>query len=149
MTANFQTIFTSVVLAPSGVYYSDFLLTDWKYARLLCQQKYDATASGTTGIKIDIFPGTGTLDVVASGGIPSISRPTVPTPTFGVPPFWGDNSMSVTMISPNASTASEQITETMFYLDAPLMRYGGLVRFKFTNQDTANNCSVNFYADMS
>lgn len=148
MTANFQVIFTSVTIAPSGVYYSDFQLEDWKYGRLLCQEKYAATAA-TTGIDIDIYPGTGTLDVQASGGIPSISRPTVPTPVFGVPPFWGDNGMSVTMVDPTAGQGSEQIKETMFYLDAPLMRYGGLVRFKFTNTDPTNNAVVNFYADMS
>jgi hypothetical protein len=148
MTANFQVIFTSVVIAPSGNYYSDFQLSDWKYGRLLAQVKYAATAS-QTGIDIDIYPGTGTLDVQASGGIPSISRPTVPTPTFGIAPFWADNGMSVTMADPNPSTVSEQVKETMFYLDSPLMRYGGLARFKFTNQDTANSATVNFYADMS
>lgn len=148
MSSNFQPVLSAQTIAPSGNWYIDFVMEDYKFFRCLSEVSYAGTA-GTTGVSIDLFSGMGTPDITPYGGIPYISRATVPAASAGIGPYYGDNSASVTMTSLTASATSSQLTRNFFYLDFPQIRLGGLVRLKFTNNDTANNATLSFYTDVS
>lgn len=148
MSSNFQPVLNAQTIAPSGNWYIDLIMEDYKFFRCLSEVSYAATA-GTTGVSIDLFSGMGNPDVTPYGGIPYISRATVPAASAGVGPYYGDNSVAVTTVSLTASATSSQLARTFFYLDFPQIRLGGLVRLKFTNNDTANNAVVSFYSDVS
>lgn len=148
MSSNFQPVLSAQTIAPSGNWYIDLVMEDYKFFRCLSEVAYDSTAA-TTGVSIDLFSGMGTPDVTPYGGVPYISRATVPAASAGIGPFYGDNSAAVTMVSLTANATSTQLARTFFYLDFPQIRLGGLVRLKFTNNDTANNAVVSFYADVS
>lgn len=148
MSSNFQSVLSSLTLAPSGTWYVDLVLDDYKYFRALAEVRYSATAT-TTGVSIDIFSGMGKPDITASGGIPFVSRASVPAASAGVGPFYGDNSVAVSMVSLTANSSSTQLARTAFYFDFPQIRLGGLVRLKFKNNDASNNASIGFYADVS
>lgn len=148
MSSNFQPVLNAQTIAPSGNWYIDLVMEDYKFFRCLSEVSYAATA-GTTGVSIDLFSGMGNPDVTPYGGIPYISRATVPAASAGVGPYYGDNSVAVTMVSLTASATSSQFARTFFYLDFPQIRLGGLVRLKFTNNDTANNATLSFYTDVS
>ena len=117
MSSNFQPVLSAQTIAPSGNWYIDLVMEDYKFFRCLSEVAYASTAA-TTGVSIDLFSGMGTPDVTPYGGVPYISRATVPAASAGIGPFYGDNSAAVTMVS-------------------------------LTDNDTANNAVVSFYADVS
>lgn len=148
MSSNFQPILNAQTIAPSGNWYIDLVMEDYKFFRCLSEVSY-ATTAATTGVSIDLFSGMGNPDITPYGGIPYISRALVPAATAGVGPFYGSNSAAVTMVALTAGSTSTQLARTFFYLDFPQIRLGGLVRLKFTNNDTANDAVVSFYSDVS
>lgn len=150
MSSNFVPCLTSVVLTASGtpdaIQYLDLVMEDWKFCRFVAQVAYSATAA-TTGVTIDLYGGTGVLTGSPSGGFPQLFYgSTIPSQPLA---YFGDNNVSVSMVTvtPNSGTAVTK--NTAFYFDFPQIRLPGLVRLKFANQDSTNSATIKLLADVS
>lgn len=151
MSSNAQVLLRNWTIAPSASTFVTTNMEDVKYCRLGLEVGYAATGS-STGVTCTIYTGINSSPTLegASGGLPQIVTPAAIPQSPGTFPFFGDNSTNsvvLSTITPSATAA--QTKRTMFYLDFPQIRMGGLVQYVLVNTDAANTATVSFYADIS
>ena len=153
MSSNAQYIYpkdTGIVLAPGASSYVYVNMEDFKYFRAGLEVAY-ATTSSSTGVSCSIYSGIGPLPAAANNpGLFAYITTSPASLTDLELPFIGDNSTNaVTLVTVTPSSASAQRRRTIFYLDAPIMRLGGIVLFVLVNNDPSVSATVGFYADVA
>lgn len=150
MSSNFIPVLTGITLGASGggsaTQYLDLNMQDYKFCRFVSEVTYSATSS-VTGVTVDLYGGMGTLSVAPTGSFPQVFwGSTIPAQPLA---HFGDNNVSVTMVTVTPSSGSTQTKSTSFYFDFPQIRLPGLVRLKISNTDATNTATFKLFADVS